>query len=411
MKILIMVCSFPPEISAGHLEYELARALLSIGHKVAVVTAFPRRYLVKHVQKQKGMLLYRERISGMEVTRVGPEFSKRDNLFVRGAEYFADFVLFLLGGLVSRRSDVILCSSPPMTVGLAGCVLARIRKVQMILRIGDIHPQALIDLKLLKNRFLIWILKVMEKLIYQKADRIVVLSERYRRDVITKGANPSKVGVISNWVDTDEIAQLGKSKEFRRKIGLADDFLVTYAGIMSWPQDLETVIDSASLLDEYIDIMFLLVGDGPQRGLLDEKSEKLGIKNLKFLPLQPRKAYLEIIRASDVCLVSLKKDFRTPSVPSKLLDIMACGRPVLANVPLDGDVSKIIRAARCGLCVEPQNPEKLSKAILDLYSNPSSMRVMGINAKKFFKDHFSLKLCVRSYEKIFAEVASESGRS
>lgn len=407
MRILVMVCSFPPEISAGHLEYELSRALLSDGHKVAVVTAFPRRYLVKNVQKHKGRFLYREKISGVEVTRVGPEFSKRDDLFARGAEYFADFALFLFGGLASRKSDVVLCSSPPMTVGLAGCVLARIMKVPMILRIGDIHPQALIDLGLLKNRFFIWILKVMEKLIYRKADRIVVLSERYRRDVITKGANPSKVSVISNWVDAYEITQLEKSNEFRRKIGLADDFLVTYAGIMSWPQDLETIVDSASLLGEYSDIKFLLVGDGPQRGLLEEKSKKLGIKNLKLLPLQPRKAYLKIIRASDVCLVSLKKDFRTPAVPSKLLDIIACGRPVLANVPLDGDVPKIIRAARCGLCIKPQNPEKMSKAILYLYDNPRSKRIMGINAKKFFKDHFSLKSCMKSYEKIFAEVASE----
>jgi len=407
MKILIMVCSFPPEISAGHLEYELARALLSIGHKVAIVTAFPRRYLVKHVQKHKGRLLYREEISGMEVIRVGPEFSKRDNLFARGAEYFADFVLFLFGGLVSRRSDVILCSSPPMTVGLAGYVLARIRKVPMILRIGDIHPQALIDLGLLKSRFLVWVLNVMEKLIYQKADRIVVLSERYRQDLITKGVDPSKVSVISNWVDANEVMQLGKSDEFRRKNGLLGDFIVTYAGIMSWPQDLETVVDSASLLSEYSDIKFLLVGDGPQRGLLKEKSKKLGIKNVNFLPLQPREAYLKIIRASDVCLVSLKKDFKTPAVPSKLLDIMACGRPVIANVPLEGDVPKIIMTAKCGLCVEPQNSEELSKAILDLYNNSRSREVMGMNAKEFFQNHFSLKSCMRGYEKIFAEVTSK----
>lgn len=408
MKILIMVYSFPPEISAGHLEYELSQALSSIGHKVAVVTAFPRRYLVNHIQKHKGKLLYREKMNGLEVTRVGPEFSNRDNLVARGLEYFVDFVLFGFGGLVSRRSDVILCSSPPMTVGLAGCVLARIRKVPMVLRIGDIHPQALIDLGLLKSRFLIWVLSVMEKLIYQKADQIVVLSEKYRRDVITKGADPSKISVISNWVDADEVMQLGKSNDFRQKTGLSNDFLVTYAGIMSWPQDLETIVDSASLLSEYSDIKFLLVGDGPQRGLLEEKDKKLGIKNLKFLPLQPRETYLKIVQASDICLVSLKKDFKTPAVPSKLLDIMACGRPVLANVPLEGDVPKIIGAAKCGLCVEPQNPEELSKAILDLYNNPRSRQVMCMNAKKFFKDHFSLKSCMRGYAKIFAEVTSES---
>jgi glycosyltransferase involved in cell wall biosynthesis len=202
--------------------------------------------------------------------------------------------------------------------------------------------------------------------------------------------------------------QLGKSDEFRRENGLADDFLVTYAGIMSWPQDLETIVDSASLLRNYNDIKFLLVGDGPQRGLLEEKSKKLGIKNLQFLPLQPREAYLKIIRASDVCFVSLKKDFRSPAVPSKLLDIMAYGRPAIANVPLEGDAPKIIMTAKCGLCVVPQNPEALRNAILDLYNSPHSRRVMGKNAKRYFKDHFSLKSCMMSYEKIFAEVTSKA---
>ncbi len=407
MKILLMVCSFPPEISAGHLEYELSQALSRVGHKVAVVTAFPRRYLVNRIQRHKGKLLYTEKINALEVKRVGPEFANRDNLIARGLEYFIDFILFGIGGLVSKRSDVILCSSPPMTIGLAGFLLARIRGIPVVLRIGDIHPQALIDLGLLKNRPVIWILKIMEKLLYQKVDHIIVLSERYGQDLIAKGTNPNKISVISNWVDLEEVAHLGKINNFRENAKLSNDFLVTYAGTMSWPQDLETIVEAASILATYRDIKFLFVGDGPQREQLENKSKKLGIKNLIFLPLQPREIYLNIIRTSDVCLVSLKKNFKTPAVPSKLLDIMACGRPVVANVPLEEDVPKIIRNASCGLCVEPQNPKDLSRVILDLYAKPELRQIMGTNSRKYFESHFSLKSCMQNYEKIFVEAINK----
>jgi colanic acid biosynthesis glycosyl transferase WcaI len=407
MKILVMVCSFPPEISAGHLEYELSQALTKIGHAVSVVTAFPRRYLVNRIQKHKGKFVYTEKMNAVEVKRMGPEFANRDNLVARGLEYFVDFVIFGIGGLLSKRSDVILCSSPPMTIGLAGWLLARIRKIPIVLRIGDIHPQALIDLGLVKSRLVISILKIMERLLYQKVDHIIVLSEKYRQDLIRKGTDPAKISVVPNWVDSGEVAHLEKVNTFRKNAELSKDFLVTYAGIMSWPQDLETIVESASLLASHGDIKFLLVGDGPQKKFLESKSKELELKNLVFLPLQPRKAYLNIIQASDVCLVSLKKDFKTPAVPSKLLDIMACGRPVLANVPFEGDVPKIIKIAGCGMWVEPQNPKEVARVVLDLYNGQELRQAMGENARKYFESHFSLESCMRSYEKIFFEAINK----
>ena len=89
---------------------------------VEVVTAFPRRYLLGHTLKHKALFLYKEKMGSLKVTKMGPEFSERDNLFSRGFEYFFDFILFSIGGLLSTKNDVILCSSPPMTIGLAGLV-------------------------------------------------------------------------------------------------------------------------------------------------------------------------------------------------------------------------------------------------------------------------------------------------
>ena len=398
-----MVCSFPPEISPGRLEFELSQALTNKGHRVEVVTAFPRRYLLRHALKHKGLFLYKEKMGSLKVTKMGPEFADRDNLFSRGLEYFLDFILFSIGGLLSSKSDVILCSSPPMTIGLAGWFLARIRRIPIVLRIGDIHPQALIDLGLVKSKSMTFLLKTIERILYQKVDHIILLSDKYKQDLIRKGTNPEKISVVSNWVDSEEIIRLEKVNTFRKDTKLSNEFLVTYAGTMSWPQDLETVIEAASLVSSYPDIKFILAGDGPQKKPLENKAQTLGLQNLIFLPLQPREIYVNIIQASDVCLVSLKKDFKTPAVPTKLLDIMACGRPVIANVPLEGDVPKIISVAKCGLWVEPQNSEDLCRVILSLRDNSKLREIMGINSRRYFNEHFSLESCMRSYERIFLQ--------
>jgi colanic acid biosynthesis glycosyl transferase WcaI len=396
-----MVCSFPPEISPGHLEFELSEALTNVGHKVDVVTAFPRRYLLRNVLKHKGLFFYKEKIGSIRVTKMGPEFPDRDNVLSRGFEYFFDFVLFSIGGFLSPKSDVIVCSSPPMTIGLAGWFLARIRRVPIVLRIGDIHPQALIDLGLVKSKPVIFILKIMERILYQKVDHIVVLSEKYKQDLVRKGTDPKKITVISNWVNPEEVIRLEKSNTFRKDMKLSNEFLLTYAGIMSWPQDLETVIEAAAMLSDCHDIKFVLAGDGPQRKSLEKKIQDLGLRNIFFLPLQPREIYVNILQASDACLVCLKRDFKSPSVPTKLLDIMACGRPVIANVPLEGDVPKILDTAKCGFWVEPQNAKNLCSIVLRLRDNNEEKKILGMNSRKYFNEHFSLDSCMRGYEKIF----------
>jgi len=117
--------------------------------------------------------------------------------------------------------------------------------------------------------------------------------------------------------------------------------------------------------------------------------------------MQPRDRYPSVLDASDVSLVALKKNVVTPVVPSKLLSIMASGRPVIASLDLKGDAPKIIYEAGCGLAVEPGNPESLAESVLKLYSNPELCKEMGIKGRKYAVKHFSPEVCVTKYEKLF----------
>lgn len=401
MKITFLIASFPPEVSTSRLGFQLCKSFLKLGHSVTVVTSFPRKYLISNKVARKARFHFRETVDGLNVIRMGPEFSNRDNVKMRGFEYFFQFFSFFVGGLVSGETDVIVCYSPPLTLALASLFLGRIKHVPVIVRIGDLHPQELVDLGLIENNLLVHLLlEAMEKVVYRKSDCLSVLSEGYRQHLLRKGADNKKISVLPNWGDTAELAALGKPAalpEFKGK------FVVTYAGIISWFQDLETLIDAAYLLRAKTDIHFLIVGDGSQKRLLEEKSRRLKLQNVTFKDLQPRTEYLKILQGSNVCVIAIKKVLKTTTIPSKLFDIMTCGRAVLAMVP-QGEITDIISEARCGSWAEPQNPQKVAEAIIALYENPSTVQEYGLNGRRYLDEHFTLKVVSKKHEEIMSQL-------
>ncbi len=405
MNVTLLVMYFPPEIgSASHLFYEFAKELVRRGHKVTVVTTFPREYNLNKdelhlMSKYKWKVFLREKIDGIDVIRVRSLPAPRDSPVLRGLEHFFVPLSITLGGLFAK-SDVIVVYSPPLPLGLAGWILSKIKRAPLIVNIQDLYPQAAIDLGLLKNPVLIKIFRVIERLVYELSDHITVHSEG-NKEYVAEKVPEEKITVIPNWHNSD-IRVSEKYNEFRKKLGIMDKFVVTYAGIMSYSQDIETIVDAAALLKDKKDIVFLLVGDGPQKRDIERKVELLGLDNIIMLPFQPKEKYSMLLAASDVCLVTLDANrVKTPVVPRKLNDIMAAGRAVIANVPLDGDVPKIVKEAECGYCIEPKNPEKLAEAILELYNNPHLVERFGKNGAEYARNNFAIDVCCSKYEKLF----------
>src|SRR5262249_30347276 len=141
--------------------------------------------------------------------------------------------------------------------------------------------------------------------------------------------------------------------------------------------DLETLLECANLLRDRPEVVFLIVGDGVARQRLVEKATTLGLNNVMFLPFQPR-ASLPLLRASgDVQLALYRPGAARFSMPSKVYEIMASGRPVLASAESGSDLWQLVTDARCGICIEPHSPRKLAAAIEALRVDPELRRRMG----------------------------------
>ncbi|MEA3493431.1 MAG: glycosyltransferase family 4 protein [Candidatus Margulisiibacteriota bacterium] len=393
MHILIITESFPPETkSASTLFFELAESLVQRGNKVSVVTRMPQYNLTSEPAKE---------MSGIEVYRVKMPKLARHIPFIRGFEHFLMAIIFFFGALRVKNVDVILVYSPPLPLGITGYWLGRLRKTPSIVNIQDPLPQGVIDLGLLKNKLLIKISRMMESFIYRRSDMITVHTEGNKEYVVSKGAKADRTEVVYNWVDPEMVKPGNRDNDFSRKYKLLDKFIISFAGTMGFAQDLGCVIDAAKLLKDNKDIQFVLVGDGVERKLLEERVHKERIGNIKFINTQPLDIYPQILNASDACLVTLRKELTVASIPGKVLSIMAAEKPIVASVPLSGDVPKKLEQYNCGVYVGAGEPDNLAKSILKLYNDRPLCEKMGRNGRKAAEAVFSRKDAVLKYEELF----------
>jgi glycosyltransferase involved in cell wall biosynthesis len=418
MRILLLTAYFPPDTgSAAHLFYELGAELVRRGHQVTVITSMPGYHALGPLERYKGKRWLREKVEGMEVARVATPRMPRRLMVGRALWQFGGAVAFLAAGLCVSRHDVAMVYSPPLPLGLTALALRRLRSTPFVLNVQDLFPQSIVDLGLLRNRWLIRAFEAMERFLYAQADAITVHSEGNRRHVQGKSEPGSarKVRVIPNWVDTEFIRPGERMNGFRQDHRLGDAFVVSFAGVLGYSQDLDVVLEAARILRSSDAqnqgrkregrILFLIVGDGVEKARLQAKAREMALDNVRFLPMQPWNRYPAVLQASDVCLATLHAEVRTPVVPSKILSIMAAGRPVVAAMNLDGDGPQLITDARCGLCVPPEDPQALAEAILQLYYNASLRDEFGRNGRRYAEEHLSLDRCAAQYEALLQQVA------
>jgi glycosyltransferase involved in cell wall biosynthesis len=406
MHLLMLIESFPPEIkSASILFWELAESLVKKGYRVSVVTRMPRHNIAQGLDPAK--CLAQENITGIEVFRLRTPLLARNIPLLRGFEHFIIAWLFFWGGIKIKDFDAVLVYSPPLPLGITGYMLGKLRKKPVIVNIQDLFPQGIIDLGLLKNKLIIGIMRRIESFVYKRADLITVHSAGNKDYIVKKGRKPEDIEVIFNWVDTNLIKPLPQVNEFSRQHGLAGKFVVSYAGTIGFAQGLEVMIGAAERLKGNKNVVFILVGDGAKKVELEEQVKKLGLPNVFFIKTQPLIIYPEVLGASALSLVALPRDLTIPAVPGKLLSIMAAGRPVITSVPLQGDAPKLIREFQCGVCVSPEDPDELAKAVINLYNNKPRCEEMGRNGRRVAEEVFSLEVAVDKYIRVFGNITSK----
>ncbi|PNS00562.1 glycosyl transferase family 1 [Petrotoga miotherma DSM 10691] len=410
MNILLINNYFPPEIgAASHLYYYLAKELQKRGHDVYYLTGIPRYNVDKETYEEykKRGKVFIENEEGIKLIRVKLPYIERHKFIRRGIEHFEiaykmfHYTKSIFKGL---RIDVSLVYSPPLTLYWTAKKLRVKGHIPFILNVQDLFPQEAIDSNIIKNSFIIKFFKNMEFRAYETADLITVSSQKNKEFVEEVCKETKKVVIVEHWIDENEITPGPKENAFSNKFNFHNKFVVSFAGTLGKLQDIRIILNSAKLLEDYKEIVFLIVGDGIKKEESEKIAEKMKLKNVIFVPLQPKNIYPQILNSSDISLATLEKEVETPTIPSKILSIMSAGIPIIASMNLNGDAPKLIEKANAGYAVPAGDYKSMSKKILLLFKNKELKEELGKNGRKYIEEHLSVKTAADKYEKLFQEV-------
>jgi glycosyltransferase involved in cell wall biosynthesis len=402
-RVLLLTQWFDPEPTFKGLVF--ARELVRQGFNVEVVTGFPNYPGGKVYAGYKIKLIQRERIDGVQITRL-PLYPNHDQSALKRVLNYASFAASALvyGLFMAKRADVMYAYHPPLTVGIAASLIRGARGIPLVYDIQDMWPDTLRATGMLNKPRALSIVGSVCDWVYKRVDQLVVLSPGFKRLLVHRGVPESKVEVIYNWAD--ESALMWPVGAVPAAFPAADRFRVVFAGNMGKAQALDAVLDAAAILQvRGSQASFVMLGGGVEVSRLRTRALEMKLGNVVFLPPVPMSEVGTVLAAADVLMVHLRKDpLFEITIPSKTQAYMAVGKPLLMAV--NGDAADLVRQAKCGLTAESENPQALADAVDALAAMPADeLKTMGKNASSFYREALGFQVGAAKFAAVFESLS------
>jgi hypothetical protein len=408
MRILIVTHYFPPEIGAPQARLsELARAWADGGDEVTVLTGMPNHPTGVVPSAYRHRLRVLERVDGYDIVRTWLYATPNEGFVKKTIGHLSFMVTsVLLGVRRTGAADVVVVSSPTFFSIFGAWALAKFKRAPLVIDVRDLWPAIFVELGVLTNRRLIWLLERLELWSYGQAAEVVVVSEGFRQDLIRRGVPADKVTTIRNGADVERFCPGGDPGPGRRQLGAADgEVIALYLGAHGLSHGLDTVVEAAPLLADAsrVPVRIILVGEGAKRSELVAQVDRLGVTNLTMHHGVPRDEVPGLLAAADICLVPLRDvPLFSTFIPSKIFEYFAGGKAVIGA--LRGEAAEILRDAG-GLVVEPGDPAALAAAIAELAGDTDRRAAMGAEARQYVTTHFDRRQLALQYRAILARCA------
>lgn len=403
-RILIVTQYFPPEIGGGsQRSIGFAEELRDIGFEVIVISPFPSYLIRKEDRISKFKLYEKSLVNGITLYNTFVYASDRGSFVTRMLYYLSfSFSSTLVALLKVERTDYHLAISPPLFNGISGIFIKMFKGSKFIFDIGDLWPESAIQLGFLKNKTAIYLAEKFEKFIYRKADYINVVTEITKQKLSNKFPFIKKIIWLPNFVRTDLVVKKEKDKTLEKELRLKGKFVVGYAGNIGGAQGLKLITDTAKRTKHKNEIIYLIIGDGVDREILEEEIRINALTNVLLLPPVNRDIILNYLSLFDVTLIPLvKNELFKFTIPSKLYEAMAYECPVILCV--DGEARKILEKSGAGLYCEPENSTDLTEKILWMNSNKDESVKMGEAGRDYAVENYDRKKTIERFAKMLKE--------
>ena len=409
MKILYLSAySKPEQAASNHLSDDRNNAFADAGFYMEAYTPTPCRGVTYEVRKEYCKKKHRKEsmYRGYMTLYRFSLFAEGKNPLMRAFRYLCCWCVQFWKGLHAKDIDLIYLASTPPIQGALGAILKRIKKIPFVYNLQDIFPDSLVGTGLVRNSGLIWkIGRVIEDFTYKHADKIIVISEDFKRNIMAKGVPEEKIVVVYNWVDQNVVKNIDRkdNKLFDRYHLNKNRFYITYSGNIGLTQNMDLLLDVAKGLEDNEEIQFVLIGEGAYKEQVKEIIDRDNIKNVTLLPFQPYEDISHVFSLGDVGIIISKPGVGENSVPSKTWSIMSASRPVLANFD-ENEIKTILSENECGVFTKAGDKQAFTDAILELCRNRELCRKYGENGRKFVMENLTREIGTQKYIDVIKSV-------
>ncbi len=390
LSITILTQYYPPEVGAPQNRLsELAVRLKRNGAELHVITAMPNYPAMKVHDGYRGKWRVSEELEGIKVTRCWIYVPKSKSILPRLLNYFSFvFSSFWIGLVRMKRSDYLLCESPPLFLGITAFMLSRLKRTKMIFNVSDLWPESAEKLGLVKNRFLLRISTWLEEFLYKRSALITGQTQGIVKNISDRFPD-KKTYWLPNGVDISLYDPAKVVACDRSKFGFsAEDRLFCYAGIIGHAQGLEIILKAAKELQSDSHIKFILLGEGPEKSRLQEMAEEMQLTNVTFLSAVPKTEMPAFVKMVDATVIPLRKlELFKGAIPSKIFESLAMEKPIVLGV--EGEAMDLfITRGKAGLAFEPENVASLVLQVQEMMKNTELFIGLGRNGRNYVTENF-----------------------
>jgi len=404
-KVLIHSIAFSPDgVSTAYLYNDIALAFNQAGYEVIVLTTTPHYNVVKENLAQQPLtrkafgLYYTSMFNGVKVMHVPQKKFKSTALRLLGFIYW--HIVSLILGLAQKNLSAILSPSPPLTIGLINLIIGKMKGAKVLYNVQEIYPDFLIEQGGLKSKFVIKLLKWLERFVYNKSDAVTTIDEVFYNTIEGRFTDKSKLHIIPNFVDTSLYKPLSKAElsldivDFKPN----ENLKLMYAGNIGHAQDWEPLIKTALLLkDDKVD--FYIIGEGVMKSYLIDQVRLHNLSKVHILPYQPRELMPQLLAFADLQFIFMSKEMEGHGFPSKVYTIMACAKPLIV---CSGDGTPIINFLskhKCAKLITNQDSNIKTEIIVDYLKSvtKAELEEMGNVGYEAVKTLYSKEVVANQY--------------
>lgn len=407
MKVLELPAYFYPEsMSSAHLDDNLRQAIVDAGMEMAIYCPTPTRGIIQDVRTEYKKRKLDKMYDGHVTVHRFSLYGEGKNPILRALRYTLACIIQFNRAVFAkdaRSCDVMFITSTPPIKGAMAGLAKKFNHKPIIYNLQDIFPDSLAGSGLAKKGGFLWkIGRLIENFTYRSADKIIVISEDFKKNIMAKGVPEEKIVVVYNWVDESAIKPVAKEDNpLYEEFGLSrEKFTVVYAGNLGNAQNINIILDGSKKLP---DVQFAVFGTGGLENEVRERIEKEGLSNVHLNPLQPYDRVSQVYSLGDTCIVSCKEGLGGSAMPSKTWTIMSCGRPVIASFD-EGELKDILEKNNLGVFTHAGNVNEFVEGVKSLAANPILCAEMGRNARQFIMGNLTKEVGTRKYVEVIKSV-------